>query len=413
MTIAIKANIYLHFVQATTTIGLHKFLEDSKNITNCESLTKVNMQHILVFFGQMLLVALVLIAIALTAILITKIFPTPNRIKSLGSKAQRSIALCGITAGVIYGLLFRLFSHQSYNQLGPLKFEVVSVSFLVFVPIGMGFFTVLLGDLELNWGWKKSIIIPWTTASLALGATFLLAWEGLICIVLFLPMFLICASIGGLVGHLANKHLRRPTSGLKGCLCVTGFILPLLSTAIEQKIGPTSQTRTVRSTIEIEAAPTIVWSEIKSVRKIDDSEHSFYLAHLIGFPKPVAADLIGEGLGSVRQASFEGGVVFTETVNEWRLNQSIAFSIKANTDSIPPGTLDQHVTIGGPFFDVLNGRYEIKQMAENKVLLELTSQHRLSTTFNFYSGMWTDFIMSDIQGYILRIIKMRCLDRKT
>jgi hypothetical protein len=32
----------------------------------------------------------------------------------------------------------------------------------------------------------------------------------------------------------------------------------------------------------------------------------------------------------------------------------------------------------------------------------------LSTRFNFYSSLWTDFIMSDTQQYILEVIKRRC-----
>ena len=57
---------------------------------------------------------------------------------------------------------------------------------------------------------------------------------------------------------------------------------------------------------------------------------------------------------------------------------------------------------------MLEGHYGIEQMADNRILLHLSSTHRLSTKFNLYSGLWTDFIMRDIQENILRIIKDRC-----
>jgi hypothetical protein len=39
--------------------------------------------------------------------------------------------------------------------------------------------------------------------------------------------------------------------------------------------------------------------------------------------------------------------------------------------------------------------------------LHLSSRHRLSTRFNFYAGVWTDFIMHDLQQAILSVIRQR------
>jgi hypothetical protein len=36
------------------------------------------------------------------------------------------------------------------------------------------------------------------------------------------------------------------------------------------------------------------------------------------------------------------------------------------------------------------------------------STHRLSARFNAYSGLWTDFIMRDVQTAILKVLKRRC-----
>ena len=60
------------------------------------------------------------------------------------------------------------------------------------------------------------------------------------------------------------------------------------------------------------------------------------------------------------------------------------------------------------FFDTLDGRYAIEPLADGRVLLHLSSEHRLSTRFNFYAGWWTDWIMRDTQNYILAVVKARC-----
>ena len=98
---------------------------------------------------------------------------------------------------------------------------------------------------------------------------------------------------------------------------------------------------------------------------------------------------------------------FTETVTEVQNEKVLAFDIEADPNSIPPAALDEHVLVGGRFFDVLEGRYEIEKISDAHVRLHLTSRFRLSTGFNFYSGLWSKLIMSDIQKNILRIVKNR------
>lgn len=85
----------------------------------------------------------------------------------------------------------------------------------------------------------------------------------------------------------------------------------------------------------------------------------------------------------------------------------MSFKIKANTYNIPSTTLDEHILIGGEYFDMLNGTYELKKISENEYDLFLYSNFSLNTTFNFYAGLWGEWIMEDIQNNILQVIKNR------
>jgi len=87
--------------------------------------------------------------------------------------------------------------------------------------------------------------------------------------------------------------------------------------------------------------------------------------------------------------------------------QTLAFNIEADPNAIPPEALDEHVLVGGNYFDVLKGRYELEEISQGNYKLNLSSEFRLSTNFNFYSGIWSKFIMRDIQNNILEIIKER------
>jgi len=233
--------------------------------------------------------------------------------------------------------------------------------------------------------------------------TLLMRIEGLICIVFVLPIALVFGILGGLAARLV---LRRNQGKKTAMLSIA--LAPLLMLAIELHVPEHFETRTVETTILIHAPATVIWNNIKKVDAIDPNELPPSWARRVGFPRPIAATLSHEGIGGVRHASFAGGLVFTETIDHWDAPHDLAFSIKANTDSIPPTTLDEHVTIGGPYFDVLEGEYSLESLGDDAIRLHLRSRERLTTHFNAYAGLWTDAVMRDIQNSILRVIKQRC-----
>jgi hypothetical protein len=77
-----------------------------------------------------------------------------------------------------------------------------------------------------------------------------------------------------------------------------------------------------------------VWEEIERVAA-DLSVRAHAVARdALGFPRPIEATLDREGLGGVRRATFEGGVLFLETITDWQPERSLSFAIDAQTGSI-------------------------------------------------------------------------------
>ena len=290
-------------------------------------------------------------------------------------------------------------------ELGEDLFPVMSVAFIFGVPLALGFLVVALGERRGRWPWYWWIVVPWAPSLLALLAALVLAWEGIICIYLWVPLFMVMSSLGGLAAGLWRLLFGRRPGGaaIAGCL-----LLPFLAAPLESRWRLPQEARTVRTAIDIRADPATVWRHIANVPAIGPREHGFSWNHFLGFPRPVAALSLGEGVGTVRHATFEGGVLFVETVTRWEPGRALAFSIAADPASIPARTLDAHVTVGGPYFDVLEGEYRIEPLGRGRVRLHLASRHRLSTHFNLYAGVWTDFILRDIQRTILGILERRC-----
>jgi hypothetical protein len=300
--------------------------------------------------------------------------------------------LASVGFGTAYGVLARLIAQHTS---GPV-FGVMTFSFLFVVPLTIGFLAVRPFE---NASWVQRLVWPWAPSILAVVIAYAIGLEGAICIVMGLPIILVMASVGGVLAWLT----RRSPAATAVLLAI-----PFVGMPIESRFPPAAATeRTVRSSITIRAPAATIWREIASVRAIEPDEHRPALYTAIGFPRPVSATITRTGIGAVRHATFEGGVLFIETVTEWQPDHRLSFTIDAQTDSIPATTLDPHVTIGGEYFDILTGTYEIEPAADGTITLHLISTHRLSTRFDFYAGVWSDAIMRSIQKNILRIIAAR------
>ena len=186
------------------------------------------------------------------------------------------------------------------------------------------------------------------------------------------------------------------------------LVLPLIAMPLESRFNPPSQSREVTVVRIIDAPPAVVWRHVVQVTEILPDEDRPALFTSLGFPRALSATLDREEVGGIRHARFEGGVLFIETVTEFEQQRRLAFTLDARPDLIPPTTLDAHVTIGGPYFDTLDGSYELETLPDGRTRLRLTSHHRLSTRFNVYAGLWSDAIMRSIQGNIMDVVARRC-----
>lgn len=324
---------------------------------------------------------------------------------------QRRLVWVALGCGVFHGLLTRLVFGLNLWKAGNaalfpyfIAYEVMTGAFIFGAPLTMGFLSVWIAEAAGPVSWGRRLFLPWGSSLLALLAALLLGWEGWICVIMLVPAMLVLSTVGGLTA-VGIRRLLGKRSLLPCAVLAAGF--PYAAAPLEELKARTWEVREVRNQVEVRAEANRVWREIRSVPRIAESEQRGSWMHRMGFPRPLEAVLEGEGVGSVRMARFERGLVFAERVTEWDEPRRLAFTIRADTANIPPATLDEHVTIGGPYFDVLSGLYEVEPLAEGWVRLHLSSQHRLSTRFNWYASLWTEWVMSELQSSILEIVKRR------
>lgn len=317
---------------------------------------------------------------------------------------SRSRRISAVVSGVIllfYAGFFRwAFAEPGMADAGG----VVSLSFIASVPFACGAISVAIARWSGNDHWfVPAIVGPCSALMIGLVICIVLKIEAMICVIMAAPILIAAAILGGLLAHaLLPKNAR----DCRLQLTFTVF-LPFLAAWLEGSLHWPTETKAIENTIIIHAPADRIWPEIASVAAIPPEQITDRWIYHIGFPKPIAATLDRHSVGGIRTATFERGVSFHETVTEWDYPRKLAFTIHADPEFIPRTAFDQHIIVGGRFYDVLDGIYEIEPLSPASCRLHLTSHHRLSTRFNAYAGWWSGKIMDQIQGSILEVIRKR------
>lgn len=299
----------------------------------------------------------------------------------------------------LYGILLRiLFGINSWNDL----LSVMSVTFLFCLPTIIGALTVYFSNIEKVKKFSYRFFMPWIPIFAFFLITLAISLEGWACWLMILPLFLLAASVGGLIGGYFK--LKKKDNKMYLSLLV---LLPFLVAPIENLIGDIPGTYRVDTYIDIHAPAQRIWDNVTRVREIRPEEDKGWLTAFLGMPRPVEAVLNFDGVGATREARFTKGLVFHEKVLQYVDKQKMVFSITAHPYEIPSTTMDKHIVVGGQYFDVLNGTYVLEKLNDNTYRLHLYSHFKLTTTFNFYAGWWAAQIMKDIQNNILQVEKRR------
>jgi uncharacterized membrane protein YeaQ/YmgE (transglycosylase-associated protein family) len=309
-------------------------------------------------------------------------------------KSRTRTLLIGLIIGVIYAFISMLIVTHFH--------ENVSNAYIFILPIILGAIPVLFSTKEQLKSYWIYIVLPWLTTFTFFVLSFITGFEGMICLVIIVAPFLLLGTLGAFIYRLIK--LKSKGNGTK---LYVSLLLPLTFLAVETNFRATDQIHTVSTSIEIDAEKSIVWKNIKNVKNIKPEEINIHFVHIIGIPKPLNGELNKEEIGGIRHITWEKGIMFEEKITSWDEGKGFTYDINVDPNSIPPKTLDDHVMIGGKYFDVIEGSYKIEPINETKNKVILTCSYRVTTNLNWYSKLWADFILNDFNTMILEVIKNR------
>ncbi len=339
---------------------------------------------------------------------------TPNPQKSLFVDIKYYsliFCLCCIYGIVTYGI-FNWFIGGKLNPTG-----LMMQSFLVGIPLAIGSTISILQKKPEIYTLRRHIasflrclvmgvIIILVVSIVALAAL----GEGAICVFMALP-FLIGFLIIGialpiLLGSLlGNELVKTHQKKFKKYVSIIA-LAPLIWGGIEQHTQPQDTFHTFEKQIIIEAQTQDIWPLLLNPQNIKPSELSDGIAYKIGAPYPVSASTPLPKIGQMRHSVWQKGITFDEEITAIKENEHIAWKYHFHENSFPKGSLDDHIVIGGTYFDLTKTSYTLEPI-ENGTVLTMSVSYRISTNFNWYAELWGDLLIGDTAETLLEFYKNR------
>ena len=307
------------------------------------------------------------------------------------------------------------------SKFGSAVFGILITAFLAIVEIvfsanGLG-----------NYGWGLFVGIPFflglnsslicgfhrpqslgrclavaTLSTVLVGlALFSCAVEGIICLVMALPLGFVVALIGGFIGFVIQNRPHYSTDTLSvvsvGALLIPGLIL------LEHAIGPTPPVYEVKTSIVIKSDPKTVWTHVVSFSQLPPPTEAMFKT---GLAYPIRAEMHGQGVGAERHCVFSTGA-FVEPITVWDEPRLLAFSVSSQPPAMKELSIysEVHPPHLENYFIAQRGQFELKPLPDGTTLLEGTTWYQNRYWPAPYWHLWSDYIMDGIHKRVLLHIK--------
>lgn len=300
-----------------------------------------------------------------------------------------------IAAGIYYLL-----------DLGPGRTPgsgAMTLTFLLVVPAVLSAFMSFVTDIQGRRGLGHYLLMPFYLFGAALLAGVILFGEGVICILLLMPLWMAGGAAGSGLTYLIRRRLRE-----RGRLFSSALLLiPLLAVQIEAAAPPRVEWYEVRREILIDAPPERVWPLLVAIPAIRSDEGRWNATQdLLGVPRPSEAALVRQDGELVRLARWGDQVRFEERISGVQPGRSLEWQFAFPDASVQEHT-DRHISPDGMHLRIATGAYTLAPAPGGQTRLRLETRYAVRTPLNAYAAWWGEHLLGDIQDNVLGIVKDR------
>jgi hypothetical protein len=316
------------------------------------------------------------------------------------SSSSRNLPFSGwwpLLAGVLAGLALRIgFSGEPGGA-----YAAMTGSYIYLSPVIVGAVTVYAAERKRRRTWGYYFWAAFLANLLYVLGTVLIMIEGLICAFVIAPLFAVLGGVGGLIMGAVCRLTNWPRQTLYGIA-----VLPLMLGAAESGLPLPERIERVERVVIVDAAPERVWRELMRAENIRPEEIGGAWLFRIGVPLALAGVAHHQDGELRRRVTMGKGIYFDQVAADWQENRRVRWRYRFHHDSFPPYALDEHVMIGGHYFDLRETSYTLTPRGK-ATELKVSMQYRLSTRFNWYAEPVARALFGNLEETNLQFYRRR------
>ena len=318
--------------------------------------------------------------------------PTEIRKPDPEAESDRYVsAVFGVLGAAAFGLLAVLVSVVGFKNYGWPLF--LGTPFIQGMVCGWAF------NRDRARSTKETIAVVWTSLLLVGGVVFLFAMEGVICLLMALPI----AAILGIMGGFVGRSIALRGGGIAYGAAAMFLVVPT-GAAVDKATASAPPIYEVVTTIDVAASPKEVWDRVVQFGEIKAPLAWYFRG---GIAYPVRAIIDGEGVGAIRRCEFSTGA-FVEPITVWDEPRRLAFDV---TEQPPPLTeLSIYSKVYAPhvngYFRSHQGEFRLIALANGGTRLE---GHTWYSVAVYPQGYWraiSEVLLHEIHRRVLDQVKL-------
>ena len=244
------------------------------------------------------------------------------------------------------------------------------------------------------------IAVLWMLSAIVL--TVATAFEGLICIIMMLPLAAPIVILGALVGYFILELGPDPPRDLGKLVIVLFALLPTMVGA-EHVTKPEPLLFTCETSVVVAAPPENVWRHVVSFSDLDPPNDWLFRT---GVAYPIRARIEGTGVGAVRRCEFSTGA-FVEPIEVWDEPRLLRFAVTSNPAPMQEWNplFEIHPPHLEGFLVSKQGQFLLTALPGGKTLLKGSTLYQHGLWPASYWRLWSDPIIHRIHDCVLRHVK--------
>lgn len=320
--------------------------------------------------------------------------PPPGRLQRYMPEGGFGSAVASIIVTALLACVLALFPIRILGTYGWGVFAAI--------PFTQGLVAAVLYGLAGNRTVGQSVVVALLALLLTGAILVAFAVEGMLCLLMAIPLALPLSILGAVVGHSVIVSSSNPRERIAMMCLPVLFFSPAVA-GLETRLETQAPVFAVRTSIVVNAPPAVVWRHVVSFSDLPAPKEWLFRS---GIAYPMRARIEGRGAGAIRYCEFSTGP-FVEPIETWNEPELLQFSVTHNPE--PMREMTPYAAIHPPhlngFLVSRRGQFALKPLAGDRTMLEGTTWYQHHLWPAAYWRIWSDQIIHRIHLRVLDHIR--------